>query len=401
MFKHILKMIWNRKRANSLIIVEVAIAFIVVFVLAVITIRSYSLYQIPLGFEYENMWQVRFSTEEWQAERDQATLQQLVTTLRQQREVEHVHLMAKPTFENSSWGAVIDIEDKTIEYYVNKIDDGAAEDMGMKLIAGRWFGREDTGQNYEAVVVNKRFVEEAYANKDPLGRNIADLERGVDKNSVKEQRIVGVFEEFRQLGELSSLVPYVFVRYDLERASSDGGGISLIQIKVNQNTSIAYEEKLMKILNGIAPSWNFSIEQWDSLRESQLKLSTFPLVVFSIVAIFLIAMVAMGLFGVLWQNVTQRTREIGLRRAMGATAVKIHWQIISELLLVAMLGIAISFLILIQFPLAGVFSDLNWSLFWLSMLVAVVFMLVLAMLCAYYPGKVATNYVPADALHYD
>ena len=59
-----------------------------------------------------------------------------------------------------------------------------------------------------------------------------------------------------------------------------------------------------------------------------------------VVAGFLMLMVALGLTGVLWQNVTQRTREIGLRRAKGATARRIHRQILGELLVMTTLALA-------------------------------------------------------------
>ena len=64
-----------------------------------------------------------------------------------------------------------------------------------------------------------------------------------------------------------------------------------------------------------------------------------PLIAAGVIAGFLLLMVAMGLTGVLWQTVTQRTREIGLRRAKGATAGDIRTQILGEL--VVMTSIAV------------------------------------------------------------
>lgn len=112
-------------------------------------------------------------------------------------------------------------------------------------------------------------------------------------------------------------------------------------------------------------------------------------------------MVAMGLFGVLWQNVTARTQEIGLRRALGSTALQIHRQIITELMVVSFFGVSIAALILVQFPLLGIFSELNWGLFGSAFLLALVLMTLLSIICAFYPGKIATNYSPAEALHYE
>lgn len=166
-------------------------------------------------------------------------------------------------------------------------------------------------------------------------------------------------------------------------------------------TTITYEDRLMKLLQGIAPDWSFSIRPWEQQREAQLQQTLLPLIIMAIIGGFLIIMVAMGLFGVLWQNVTRRTHEIGLRRAIGATAASIHRLVIGELLMVSLLGILIATLLLIQIPLLGIFPELNWTLFSQSLFISVLLMFVLATACAYYPGKVATDFVPAEALHYE
>jgi putative ABC transport system permease protein len=155
------------------------------------------------------------------------------------------------------------------------------------------------------------------------------------------------------------------------------------------------------MLKALAPENNYSLTSWESQRDRQIKQTTIPLTIFAIIAGFLIIMVAMGLFGVLWQNVTGRTHEIGLRRALGATAASIHKQIIGELMIVTFIGIAIAFIGLVQLPMLGVFQELDWPLFWVSLLSAMAFMLTLSALCGYYPGKIAIRYSPSQALHYE
>jgi len=400
MLLHIFKMIWQRKKANSLIMSEIAIAFVVVFAIAVIAIRQYSLYQVPLGFDYHNMWQVRLSTNapDWNMEKDQSTLKHLVNLLRQQPEIDKVQLLRAPTFKNWNWTSSSTIGGKNIEFGANKMDDGSPETYKMTLLNGRWFGEQDANQNYIAVIVNRRFAEQAFSHSDAIGKNIAD-----DDNDGKEteKRIVGVFENFRQSGELSKLKPYVIYRYDLEKGDEYGRGIYHLSLKVKPNITAAYEEKLFKLLKSAAPIWDFGIDSWELQRQTQLKQSLLPMIVLSIVGIFLLLMAAMGLFGVLWQNVTSRTQEIGLRRAMGATATNIHGQIIGELILISLFAMFIALLVLIQLPLLGVFEQLNWQLFIQGFFVSSVFMLALATLCAYYPGKIATAFMPADALHYE
>ena len=73
------------------------------------------------------------------------------------------------------------------------------------------------------------------------------------------------------------------------------------------------------------------------MRAAQIKKVVVPMTIMSIVVGFLLIMVAVGLFGVLWQNISGRTQEIGLRRALGASAASVRSQIIGELVLLALL----------------------------------------------------------------
>ena len=157
----------------------------------------------------------------------------------------------------------------------------------------------------------------------------------------------------------------------------------------------------MRKLKGIVPGWSYSINNWEKHRNNHHRESMLPLTIFSVVGVFMLLMVALGLFGVLWQNVTRRTQEIGLRKAMGATKGKIYAQITGELLVVALFGMLLAILVLVQFPLLGVIPELDWTTFSLGLGSSIALMLALAMICAFYPSRVATGYTPAAALHYE
>ncbi len=64
MIRHLLKLVWNRKRSNALMILEICASFLVVFVVATLGLFFLDNYRRPLGFEWKNVWNVRvgFST---------------------------------------------------------------------------------------------------------------------------------------------------------------------------------------------------------------------------------------------------------------------------------------------------------------------------------------------------
>jgi putative ABC transport system permease protein len=133
-----------------------------------------------------------------------------------------------------------------------------------------------------------------------------------------------------------------------------------------------------------------------------LNTQLIPLIILAVIAAFLLVMVAFGLFGVLWQNTTQRIPEIGLRRALGADAGSIYRQIIAEQMLLSSSAMLVALVLLIQLPLTGVFGDsLNWPVFFAALALSAGVIYLLSLLCSLYPGWRAARLSPTQALHYE
>jgi putative ABC transport system permease protein len=112
-------------------------------------------------------------------------------------------------------------------------------------------------------------------------------------------------------------------------------------------------------------------------------------------------MVGLGLTGVLWQNVTRRTREIGLRRAMGASGPVVRRQILAEVVLLATIAVIIGAVVVLQLPVLGVLSLVTPAAFATGFAGALAAIYALTVLCGLYPGWLASRLTPADALRYE
>jgi putative ABC transport system permease protein len=103
----------------------------------------------------------------------------------------------------------------------------------------------------------------------------------------------------------------------------------------------------------------------------------------------------------LWLMVTQRTREIGLRRAKGATAGDIRRQVVGEVMVLTAIGVVAGLVVTAQLPLLDVFPSVPWPVYAAGVAVAAVAVLGLAGLCAWVPSRLAASVVPAEALRYE
>jgi putative ABC transport system permease protein len=398
MIKHLIKLVWNRKRINFLITIEIFVSFLVLFTVMMFVVYYASNYSQPLGFTYDNVWNVSIDVK--QESDDYFTPEQLETTrqlylaVKDMPEVESVASALSVPYEFGGSSSGVRINGKMIEYERDEVTDEFKEVLNLNLVAGRWFSKEDDAVNFQPVVINQRMATEIYDAQDPLGQILRP-----ESGEIKESRVVGVISDFRKEGEFGALGNFVFIRKNLNNPK-DRPPRNLV-IKLRPGTTADFQVKLVDKLQAIAKAWSFEVQPFVEMRETMLRLQLTPIILLGLIASFLMIMVALGLTGVLWQNVTQRMKEIGLRRAKGATAVNIYKQILGELFIITSFGLLFGVLIVVQFPLLDLIGFISGKIYIYSIIVSALIVYLLTFLCGLYPSWLATKVQPAEALHYE
>jgi putative ABC transport system permease protein len=415
MTRHLFRLIWNRKRSNFLIMVEILCAFLVLEGVVLMGTHYANNYRQPLGFSIDRVWGIRMDAKTRDEDKSlraaqMATMHQLFNAVRDLPEVEAVCAGFTTPYSNASWTGGNKMNGRQIDYAMNSATDECDEVYGITMLRGRWFDRSDDGSAYNPIVVNEQYVRDVFGDADPIDKTPpADRDPEEEKARAdrgekppKPWRVVGVIQDFRQHGEYATPESYVFERADL--TNPEAWPPRMLIIKARPGTTPAFEETLAARLQSVAKDWSFSITLLTNQRDDKLLSYTGPLTLLAIVAGFLLLMVALGLTGVVWQNVTQRIREIGLRRAKGARIENIHRQILGELVVMTSLALLVGVLLAAQVPLLPLPADLSWvpvRVFVLSLLLSVVLIYLLTLLCGWYPSRLATKIQPAEALHYE
>jgi putative ABC transport system permease protein len=397
MIKHLIKLVWNRKRANFLISLEIFISFLVLFAVIVLAVYFSENYRRPLGFSYENVWNVQIDMKQLS---DNYHLPEQVETVRQLylalKEFDQIEAAAGAhTIPFSPFGSIgrLQINGRSFDFRRNEVTDDLDKVMGVKLIRGRWFGKEDDGPDWQPVVINRLSEQTIFGNEDAVGKYIPNL------GDQTRTRVVGVVEEFRHGSDFADPEIVIFYRTDLSDHRNRPPRNLLI--KLRPGTTRQFEERLVARLQAVAKEWSFQVQPLVELREEVLQQLLVPVSVAGLVAAFLMIMVALGLTGVLWQNVTQRTKEIGLRRAKGATRPRIYRQILGELFIVTSFGLLAGVLVVVQFPLLNLIGFISTKVYVVSIIVSLVIIYLLTLVCGLYPSWLATKVQPAEALHYE
>ncbi len=401
MMRHLLKLVWNRKRANALIMLEIFFTFLVVFGVGTLGMYFWDNWRHPLGFDWQNVWAVQIDMQ--QRSDDTFTPEQVETAARLAREVEALDpvegvtaaMMAPFSFGRYTSG--YKINGREVRMDVNEVTESFADVMHVELVKGRWFQPADAALSWHPAVIDEDLAREAFGDADPIGRRFGDRN---PKSMEPETRVIGVVRDFRHHGELSG--PGNF-RFDYKRLGDPKHRPPrALLVRVRPGTPAAFEEELTRRMQGVARDWSFEIKPLEQMRETAFQRTITPLIVGGVVAFFLLLMVGLGLLGVLWQNLLQRTREIGLRRAIGASRGEVHLQIIMEQLLITTLGVLLGTIVVIQLPVLDVFgSTLRPEVFTSGLVLAMVSMYLLATVCALYPSTMASRVRPAEALRYE
>ena len=404
MTRHLLKLIWNRKRTNLLLMAEIFFSFLVLFGIVTVGVFYADNYRRPLGFTYQDVWRIGIDMKRSGPETKDAaaleTARQLLLTVKELPEVAEVTAAFTSPYDRGSWTSDYKVDGRSYDYMLNRVTDSFRDVMGLEVLRGRWFSREDDGATgFEPVVVNARMAREVFGDGEPVGGIIPQEKPREGEPPRPERRVIGVVRDFRQHGEFAAPTDYLFLRHRVDDPNVQAPRLMLIRLR--PGTSAAFEERLMARLQSVAPDWSFKVESLAEMRASNHRERLAPVMVAVVVAAFLLLMVALGLTGVLWQNVTQRTREIGLRRAKGATARRIHRQILGEVTVMTSLAVALGMVLVLQFPLLDLLGFVSPGVFATSLVLSAVAIYGLALACGYYPGRLATKVQPAEALHYE
>jgi putative ABC transport system permease protein len=411
---HILRLIWNRRRANWLVAAEVAAAFLVLFVVFALSLNAWNNYRRPLGFAYENIWRVSVTNDGLGADphmlqkETRASRDQILAAIRLLPGVAGAHSIVGTPFTGLWSIGLLGPPGRMVFVKQNWLSAAGLGDLGVRVVEGRMFGPEDEGQEYHAALVNRYFVDHVLSSgRSPIGQRInffppqdpkaiAHLSPEEIHEAGREIRVVGVIDDFRQDGEFAEGMPYVILREEpVGYVPTD------LFVKVAPGTDRRLEEQIVTTVRTAASGYTAAITPWEELRDANHVYALLPFRIGATLAVFLLAMVALGLIGIVWQDVVRRTQEIGVRRAAGASTGAVRSQILLEVLVIGCAGILIGSLLAIQVPLLSIVKQVDWPVTIPALGLSALVILLIAAGAALYPALLASRREPALALRYE
>ena len=394
MILHLLKLAWRRKGSSALLLVELLASFAVVFVVATAVVYLAMCWRLPLGYDWRNVWCIEVdglkSTEDTWSPED---LQGYARLLREGATIEGVVAIAgamDAPYDQRSRSGNRGFGGRRVSMQYAAFTDRAREVLRLELVAGRWFEAADDALPWTPVVVDERFAQEAFPGEDPVGKVFGSPPDDPD------ERIVGVVRSYRKGGELSIPGGNVMRRIPIGRESYRPPQVLLV--RAAPGVDAGFEERLVTRLHAIMPTWTFEPRALGDMRMEWFRTNLAVLALGSTIAGFLLLMVALGLIGVLWQNVARRTREFGLRRAAGASQGDIRRQVIMEVVLTAAFALGMGALLAAQIPVLDIVPFVGIGAIAAGVAIASILVVGTVVAAGLYPSVLATRISPAEAL---
>ena len=273
--------------------------------------------------------------------------------------------------------------------------DGYFEALRIRLVKGRFFNDSDGPNAPHAAVISEAVARQKWPDQDPIGQTI---EFGNMDGDLRLLTIVGVVADVRKHSLETASRPTIYVNYRQRPRAAHQFDIVLR----TKSDPAAISASVRRVLNQLDPTVPAKVDTFRRVFSESLNSRRFNLLLVGVFAIAALLLAIAGVFGVLAYAVAQRTQEIGVRIALGATRGQILKMVLGQGLVTVAVGVAIG--------LAGslfLTRTMSSLLFEVSpndplTITGITLLLVLiAMLASYIPARRATRVDPMIALRYE
>ncbi|MFH1573774.1 MAG: ABC transporter permease [Acidobacteriota bacterium] len=315
---------------------QIALSLALLVVAGLFTRSLFNVSRVDIGLKADNVivFGISPALNGYTPQRSLQLFERLEDELAAQPGVAGVTSSLVPILAGSNWGSDVSVEgypagpDTDMNSRFNEIGPDYFRTLGIPLISGREFMRSDAASAPKVAVVNEAFAAKFNLGRDAVGKRIGRRGRELDTE------IVGLVQNAKY-SEVKDAVPPLFFR---PYRQDDQVGFLTFYLR----TSLDPEQvmpTITKVVASLDP--NLPVEELKTMPQ-QVRENVFLDRMISILsasfAILATLLAAVGLYGVLSYTVARRTREIGLRMALGAAPPRVRWMVLRQVGVMTLVG---------------------------------------------------------------
>ena len=390
--------VWLRK---GLVVAQVALSLLLLVGAGLFARSLWNLRALDPGFRVDRMMTFAMdpSLNGYGNEQTSQLFARLREQLARQPGVSGVSLAANTPLSGNTWMSTVNVDGyqakdgEDMNPHMNTIGPDYFRTMGMPLVAGREFSEADGATAPKVAVINEAMARYFYRGQNPIGRRF-----GMGRDRPTEIEIVGVVKD----GKESDLRKEVARSFYLPFMQDPNIGQMTFFVRTRADGTVTGEalRRIVRQVDAAIPV--FEVKSMEAITDESLFVDRMVALLSASFGALATLLAAIGLYGVMSYAVARRTREIGLRMALGADAGSVVWMVMREVVLMAVIGVAVGL------PLAIASGRLISSLLFgvsaadpATLAAATAFLLTVALLAGYVPAGQATRVDPMRALRWE
>ncbi|HXP69402.1 MAG TPA: ABC transporter permease [Candidatus Dormibacteraeota bacterium] len=284
------------------------------------------------------------------------------------------------------------------------VTEGFQQIRRLVVFRGRYFDPDDMVTHAKVCLLTQELAARVFPNQNPVGQEIR----------VGELRfsVIGVFRErISTFGETEIARESVLVPFGLMTYYTGTDYLRTLYVQADSPEAVpAVTQQVREILKGRhRPGAEYEVENLTSLLESARMISQALTVLLVVIALIALTISGIGIMNIMLVTVTERTREIGIRKAVGAPRDAILYQFLMEAFLISGTGAVIGIVIAVSIPVAinlvlRVIPEavgIRMPVSWVSVVLAFVVSCSTGILFGYLPASRAASLHPTDSLRYE
>jgi putative ABC transport system permease protein len=394
----------RNKLRSALVIAEVALAVVLVTACGLMFRSFLQLQRVNPGFNPANLVTLEIELPEatYQADQQQRNFQQqLLQKIRTVPGVVNAATVDNLPFSGNAFNSSFIVEGRPIpaatersRAYYRVISPDYFSTMGIQMVRGNPFTDRDTAEVQGVAIINDVAARKFWPGEDPLGKKI---KRGRPESKNPWVTIVGIVGSGTQNSLRDPAQPEIYTPY-LQNTS---GTFTLVtRTSTDARTLAPSIRKEVWATDKDLPVSNMKL--MDELIANSVAQPRFYVILLSVFAGLALVLAAVGVYGVMSYSVLLRTRDIGIRMALGARPIDIFKHVLTQALVLALIGLGIGLVLAVTST--RVLSSMLYGISAtdpITLAATALVLLVVALLASYLPARRATKVDPMVSLRYE
>jgi putative ABC transport system permease protein len=405
----------RRRLFDVLLVAQIGLALVLLTGAGLMTRTIYNLARVDPGFRADHLLTMHFDLAGQKYDEEPAQIafvQEARSRLNALPGVESAAFTLSLPIEGSEWGSVFVTSDQPfpersqiLSAAFNPVTDNYFQTIGMRLLRGRFFTEADSPSSTHVAVINETMARHFWANENPIGKK---LKQGWPEWKTPWREVVGVVADVKLNGVTEETPLHVYL--PLTQAPSNSLYLA-VRTKTDPASLTASVQAALRSVEPDLPVYR--VRTMDEVFKRAILPQQAAMILLCAFALVSVLLAAVGIYGVISWGVVQRTREMGLRMALGAQSGDVLWLILRRSMLLVLAGVGLG--LIGAFALTRALSSIlsqggperSPLLFGVRAVDPVTFVAVplllsaVALLACFFPARRATKVDPMVVLRYE